>query len=189
MDYNLQLTGALAMYIDQSPALKLDFGLRCDELEDAIKDHETLYEQVGVEIADYKKALEVFRNAGEAFTQKADEINNKFNQAVKAGKDTNAINGGIEYTAYSFSNETTEELLNTSFCEYVKDNRAYGRKIARVNVYEATHRIVSRTNSEGFKEELNIYQSERDKLVPLLKQYMDQEIKGMDELTNMLFVK
>lgn len=256
MDYGLKLSGALAMYVDQSPALKLDFSLRCDELENAIQDHEALYEQVGIEVADYEKALEALRNAGEVFTQKADEINNEFEQAVKAGKDTSAImekaiafnkqglaayrylqdtflgmggdgdvyifheivqdnikvldtvienlekgdidavlenayaiNGGIEYTAYQFSNQTTEELLNTSFCEYVTDNRAYGKKIARVDVYEATHAIITGTNSEGFKDELALYESERDRLLPLLEQYMNQEIKGMDELANMLVVK
>lgn len=256
MDYNLQLTGALAMYVDQSPALKLDFNLRCSELENTIKDQASLYEEAGIQIDIYKEALQAVREAGEAFTKKADEINKAYEKAVEAGKDTTAIieealafnkqglaaykylqdtflgmggdgevyifhkivqdnidvldvvienlekgnmdavlenayaiNGGIEYTAYSFSNETTEELLNTSFCEYVKDNRAYGKKIARVDVYEATHAIITGTNSEAFKEELSIYQTERGRLIPLLKQYMDQEIKGMNELANMLIVK
>lgn len=256
MDYNLQLTGALAMYIDQLPALKLDFNLRCDEIENAIKDHEALYEEAGIQMNAYNEALQALRAAGVAFTKKADEINKTYEQAVAAGKDITAImeeaiafneqglaayrylqdtflgmggdgdvylfhkiiqdnitildtviqnlekgdidavlenayaiNGGIEYAAYSFSNQTSEELLNSSFCEYVTDNRAYGKKIARVDVYEATHAIITGTNSEAFKEELALYKAERDRLLPLLEEYIDQEIKGMDELTNMLFVK
>ena len=256
MDYNLQLTGALAMYVDQLPALKLDFNLRCDEIENAIKDHEALYEEAGIQMNAYNEALQALRAAGEAFTKKADEINKAYEKAVAAGKDITAImeeaiafnkqglaayrylqdtflgmggdgdvylfhkivqdnitildtvienlekgdidavlenayaiNGGIEYAAYSFSNQTSEELLNSSFCEYVTDNRAYGKKIARVDVYEETHAIITGTNSEAFKEELALYKAERDRLLPLLEQYIDQEIKGMDELANMLFVK
>lgn len=256
MDYGLQLSGALAMYVDQLPALKLDFSLRCDEIENAIKDNEALYEEAGIQINAYNEALQSLRVAEEAFTKKADEINKAYEKAVAAGKDTSAImeeaiafnkqglaayrylqdiflgmgadgnvylfhkivqdniqaldaiienlekhdidivlekayaiNGGIEYTAYNFSNQTTEELLNSSFCEYVTDNRAYGKKIARVDVYEATHAIINGTNSEAFKEELALYKAERDRLLPLLEQYIDQEIKGMDELANMLFVK
>lgn len=256
MDYNLQLSGALAMYVDQLPALKLDFNLRCDEIENAIKDYEALYEEVGIQTNAYNEALQALRAAGEAFTKKADEINKAYEKAVASGKDTSAImeeaitfnkqgltayrylqdtflgmggdgdvylfheivqdniavldavienlekgdmdtvlekayaiNGGIEYTAYSFSNQTSEELLKSSFCEYVTDNRAYGKKIARVDVYEATHAIITGTNSEAFKEELALYKAERDRLLPLLEQYIDQEIKGMDELTNRLFVK
>lgn len=256
MDYGLKLSGALAMYVDQSPALKLDFSLRCEELENAIKGNEALYEQVGSNINDYNETLQSLRGAGEAFAKKADEINESYEKAVAAGKDIStimeeaiafnkqglaayrylqdtflgmggdgdvylfheivqdninilntvienlekgninavlenayAINGGIEYTAYNFSNKTTEELLNTSFCEYVTDNRAYDKKIARVDVYEATHALITEANSDGFKDELALYQSERDRLLSLLESYLNQEIKGMHELTNMLVIK
>ena len=37
------------------------------------------------------------------------------------------INGGLEYNAYSFGLKTCEEGLKVAFCDYVTDNRLYGK--------------------------------------------------------------
>ena len=92
------------------------------------------------------------------------------------------INGGVEYGAYSFSNKVSEEALKTVFCEYLTDNRSYGKKVARADTYEATHALLTGANSDVFKDEIAIYEKARVKLVPELKTYMNQEIEGMSKL-------
>lgn len=98
------------------------------------------------------------------------------------------INGGIEYAAYNFSNITSLEGLKTVFCEYVTDNRSYGKKIARVDTYKATHAILAGTNSTNYADEIALYKSERGELLPVLKQYMKQETDAMNELVNKLAI-
>ncbi len=255
MDYALKISGALAMYIDQSPALVLGFDRRCDELEAIIADNEALYEEAGVDIEAYKEALATFREAGTAYTEKARSINASYEEAVANGEDTadiiaegvelnkqgleayrylqdtflgmggdggvyifhdiiqqninilddvsgalkdgsidkameNAfkINGVLEYCAYNFSLDTCEESRKVTNCEYQTDNRSYGRSIARVNTYEATYALANGTASEGFANEIAIYEEARASLIPELKKYMDQEIEGMNTMAEMLAI-
>lgn len=255
MDYALKLSGALAMYIDQSPALVLGFGKRCNELEGAIKKDKAVYKEAGVNLKDYRNALEAFRASGKAYTDKAKALNAQYEEAVKAGEDTSAIveealslnqqglkaykymqdtflgmggdgevyiyhdiirknisvlddiiknlkdgdvgammesawmiNGGLEYNAYSFSEDTCEEILKVAFCDYETDNRLYGKTVGRAETYEATHAIATRAASEGFKEEIAIYKGERSKLIDELAEYFNQEVKGMNEMSRMLAV-
>ncbi len=256
MDYALKLSGALAMYIDQSPALKLDFGLRCDELEDIAKGNEAVYKEAGISIEEYNAALKSFRAAGSAFAAKADEINEAYEEAVAKGSDTSEImkealafnkqgleayqymqdnflgmsgdggvyvyhdiiqqninvidsvvsslknnklgdaleeaymiNGGLEYNAYSFGLKTCEEGLKVAFCDYVTDNRLYGKAVGRAETYPATYALINEQASDGFKDEVALYEKERAKLMTELKTYMIQEINGMGELAKKLAVR
>ena len=256
MDYALKLSGALAMYVDQSPALKLDFGLRCDELEGIAKGNDAIYKEAGISPDEYSAALKSFRVAGEAFTAKADEINAAYEEAVAKGEDTSEImkealafnkqgleayqylqdnflgmggdggiyvyhniiqqnintidsvvnslkngklgaaleeayniNGGLEYNAYSFSLKTCEEGLKVAYCDYVTDNRLYGKAVGRAETYPATYALINEEASEGFKDEIALYEKERSKMMTELKTYMTQEINGMNELVKKLAVK
>ena len=256
MDYALKLSGAVAMYVDQSPAIVFDYTLRCDELEKAMEDNDALYKEAGIDVEAYKAALQELRSSSKAFTAKAKEINASYEKAVAAGGDTAAImkealalnkqsleayqylqdkflgmsgdgnvyvfheiiqtnintidtvinalksgdtetafntawtiNGGVEFGAYSFSNKVSEEAIKTVFCEYVTDNRSYGKKVGRADTYEATHALLAGTNSEGYKDEISIYEKARTKLIPELKTYMEQEISGMKALSEKLAVK
>lgn len=256
MDYALKLSGALAMYIDQSPALKLDFDLRCDELENIAKGNEDIYKEAGISVEEYKEALKSFRTAGKAFAAKADEINEAYEEAAAKKSDTSeimkealafnkqgleayqymqdnflgmsgdggvyvyhdiiqqninvidsvvnslknnkagdaleeayAINGGLEYNAYSFGLKTCEEGLKVAFCDYVTDNRLYGKAVGRAETYPATHALVNEKASDGFRDEIALYEKERAKLMTELKTYMTQEINGMGELAKKLAVK
>ena len=125
-------------------------------------------------IAEEKDVSKCFCKAGDAKTA--------FGNAWK-------INGGVEYGAYSFSNKVSEEALKTVFCEYLTDNRSYGKKVARADTYEATHALLAGANSEGFKDEIAVYEKARTKLIPELKTYMNNEIDGMKKLAEMLSVK
>lgn len=256
MDYALKFSGAVAMYVDNSPAVVFDYTLRCEELEKAIEGNESLYKEAGIDAEAYKSGVKALREAGKAYTAKAKQINASYEKAVAAGEDTAAIikeavelnkqglaayrylqdnflgmsgdgnvyvfhkiaqdnintidtvvnalkagdaktafgnawkiNGGVEYGAYSFSNKVSEEALKTVFCEYLTDNRSYGKKVARADTYEATHALLAGANSEGFKDEIAVYEKARTKLIPELKTYMNNEIDGMKKLAEMLSVK
>lgn len=256
MDYALKFSGAVAMYIDNSPAVVFDYTLRCDELEAAIEGNEALYKEAGIDAEAYKANLNALREAGKAYTVKAKQINAAYEKAIAAGEATDVIikeavalnkqgleayrylqdnflgmsgdgnvyvfhkivqdnintidtvvkalesgdtktafgnawkiNGGVEYGAYSFSNKVSEEALKTVFCEYLTDNRSYGKKVARADTYEATHALLTGANSDVFKNEIAIYEKARVKLVPELKTYMNQEIEGMSKLAKMLEIK
>ena len=256
MDYALKFSGAVAMYIDNSPAVVFDYTLRCEELEKAIEGNEALYKEAGIDIEEYKAELKALKKAGKEYTAKAKEINDEYEKAVSAGEDTAAIikvatefnkkglqayrilqdellgmggdgevylfneiiqqnikamdtvidglksgniekalgnafkiNGGLEYNAYSFGLKTCEEGLKIAFCDYVTDNRLYGKVVGRAETYPATYALINETASEGFKEEIAVYEKERAKMIVELKTYMIQEIKGMAELAKLLAVK
>lgn len=91
MDYAIKLSGALAMYIDQSPAITLDFDRRCNELEKTVEGNEAIYEEAGVDVEAYKEAINAFREAGAAYTAKAVDINAQYEEAVAAEEDATAI--------------------------------------------------------------------------------------------------
>ena len=253
MDYAVKLSGALAMYIDQSPALRLGFGLRCKQLEKSIDGNAKLYEKAGVDVEAYKAAIADLKAAGTAYTAKAEELNTAYEEAVAAGEDTSAIwkeasalnkeglkayqvlqdtllsfggegdvhighkvvadnikalnatikalqngdmdgffdnawqiNGGLEYNAYSFGTDTCAEILKCVECEYVKDNRLYGKNAGNVATYKATCAVVNETASEGFEEEISIYNGAKTDLIKELKDLTDKEIEGMNKMTKIL---
>ena len=64
MKFNLRYYGALAMYIDQTPALYLDFTSQYDRIAASLD--EDLMAEVGVDMAEYKAALENLKTAAEA---------------------------------------------------------------------------------------------------------------------------
>ena len=113
----------------------------------------------------------------------------KNNKAGDALEEAYAINGGLEYNAYSFGLKTCEEGLKVAFCDYVTDNRLYGKAVGRAETYPATHALVNEKASDGFRDEIALYEKERAKLMTELKTYMTQEINGMGELAKKLAVK
>jgi hypothetical protein len=252
------LAGSEAIYVDNTPAIEMDFSERCDQLTDAISDDASLYTEAGIDINAYQTALDSFRDAGENFLQKAKDINARYEAAVasnesiatiesirKEGTDLNKqslvayqylqdkflgmggdgevyifhqivqdnidlltgvldalqtgslgkalglcwqINGGTEYIAYNFSQNTSLEALKTRFCDYDQDTRAYGKRIGRVDTYPATYALVNGTSSEGYTDEIALYHSERAKLLVELKNYIDSETNAMNQMVDKLDV-
>lgn len=85
LKYDLELYTAMAMYIDKTPALELDFGSRCDELEAAI-DGTDKYAQ-GTQVSDYKQALSDLKTAAANNLKKAKAINAEYSSAYAKGDD------------------------------------------------------------------------------------------------------
>lgn len=84
LEYDIACYAALAMMIDKSPALEMDFTARCDFLEAAVD--ETTAALAGDEaITAYKAALADLRVEAEKYLAKAQDINARYEQAVKYG--------------------------------------------------------------------------------------------------------
>lgn len=82
LEHQLSLYSMLAMYIDSTPALTLDFGSRCDVLEAAIEGTETYASAESVEA--YKAALKSLREDAAANLEEAQKINSDYEEAYKA---------------------------------------------------------------------------------------------------------
>lgn len=81
--YNLEISGAWAIYLDQMPALDLDFGMRCEELENTIVDA-GIYEAADADIEAYKAAVAEFKEISKAYTANIRDINVRYEAAIKA---------------------------------------------------------------------------------------------------------
>lgn len=88
MDFNLKYYGALAMYIDQTPALYLDFTAQYDRILSSMD--ETLMEEAGVDVDAYKSALEGLNTAAQDMADQVREVNDGYS-AARAEGDTAAM--------------------------------------------------------------------------------------------------
>ena len=88
MDFNLKYYGALAMYIDQTPALSLDFTAQYDRILSSMD--EALMAQAGVDVEAYKAALEALRLAAQDMAAQVKQVNDDYAAAREEG-DTAAL--------------------------------------------------------------------------------------------------
>ena len=91
LEYDIACYAALAIMIDKTPALEMDFTARCDFLEAAVDD--TTAALAGdTAIGEYKAALKDLRDLSEKYLAKAQDINARYEQAVKDDADEAALN-------------------------------------------------------------------------------------------------
>ena len=103
------------------------------------------------------------------------------------------INGGIEYLAYCFSEWNVGDAIKTLTCEKIPDgsNRACGHKVGYVETYPATYAIYHTfadgvpLASEGFKDEIAIYNNASKKLLRELSGAMSQELFAIEDMTGL----
>ena len=81
MDFNIRYYGALAMYIDQTPALYLDFTAQYDRILPAM--NEPLRAESGVDTAALQAALEELKTAAQNMIGRIKTVNNAYLQAQK----------------------------------------------------------------------------------------------------------
>ena len=79
MDFNIRYYGALAMYIDQTPALYLDFTAQYDRILAAM--NEPLMAESGVDTAAFQAALEELKTAAQNMIGRIKTVNNAYLQA------------------------------------------------------------------------------------------------------------
>lgn len=88
MDFNIKYYGALAMYIDQTPALYLDFTAQYDRILASMD--EDLMAEAGVDVEAYKTALEGLNTAAQAMADQVKKVNDDYAAARSEG-DTAAM--------------------------------------------------------------------------------------------------
>ena len=88
MDFNLKYYGALAMYIDQTPALYLDFTAQYDRILASMD--EDLMAEAGVDVEAYKAALEGLNTAAQDMADRVRQVNDDY-AAARAEGDTAAM--------------------------------------------------------------------------------------------------
>lgn len=79
MNFNIQYYGALAMYIDQTPALYLDFTAQYDRILAAMD--QELMAEAGVDVDAFRAALEQLNTAAQAMKEKVEAVNASYLQA------------------------------------------------------------------------------------------------------------
>lgn len=77
---NLNLYGAMAIYVDKMPALELNFLGICDDMEEAFNEDSAA--AAGADAEGYKAALEELRAGAEANNAKIADINERYEKAV-----------------------------------------------------------------------------------------------------------
>ena len=88
MDFNIKYYGALAMYIDQTPALYLDFTAQYDRILASMD--EELMAEAGVDMEAYQAALEGLNTAAQAMADQVKKVNDDY-AAARAEGDTAAM--------------------------------------------------------------------------------------------------
>ena len=88
-DFNLKFYGALAVFIDQLPALYLDFTSQFDRLTAALD--EDICVAAGADVKAYKAAVEKLGKAASAAKDKVIDLNTRYAEAVKSGADQKTI--------------------------------------------------------------------------------------------------
>ena len=86
MQTNLNTFGALAIYLDQTPALKLDLRAACDDLQEALDT--TLAEDAA---QPYLAALEELRSAVQTHQEEIDAVNREYQDALAEGADQQTL--------------------------------------------------------------------------------------------------
>lgn len=79
MSFNLKYYGALAMYIDQTPALYLDFTAQYDRISESV--NEEAMTAAGVDVAAFKSALESLNTAAKAMKDRVVSVNTEYAKA------------------------------------------------------------------------------------------------------------
>lgn len=83
MRFNLQYYGVLAMYIDQTPALYLDFTAQYQRILDSM-DQQTM-QAAGVDLEAYNKNLEALQAAATAMKAEVERVNQAYLAAQQSG--------------------------------------------------------------------------------------------------------
>lgn len=104
MNFNIRYYGALAMYIDQTPALYLDFTAQYDRILTSLD--EELLTRVGVDMDAYHAALEALKETAQAMSEEICSVNEDYAEARNA-QDTAKMeelwNRGRELTAQNLT--------------------------------------------------------------------------------------
>jgi Iap family predicted aminopeptidase len=113
MDFNIKFYGALVSYIDQTPALYLDYTAQYDRLLGAL--NEEICSAAGADTAAYKAALEGLKTAAEKAKQEIVDLNTAYSAAVIAGDTAQATSLMTQAKALNKKNLTAFKYAQDEF--------------------------------------------------------------------------
>lgn len=98
------------------------------------------------------------------------------------------INGGAEYTFYGFSKQVGTDQIGflTESENPGKMNWGTGKVSPLVESYDATISLLGKKDGDDFASEIAVYNREIEKQQAIYKQYMDEEIKALKSIEDML---
>lgn len=99
LEYQLSVYSSLAIYLDSTPALELDFDSRCDDFEQAIKGTKKYATEESVK--EYKAALKELRAAAAENMEAAKGINAAYEEAWAAGDEEAMAEARAEGVAHN----------------------------------------------------------------------------------------
>lgn len=79
MKYNIGTYGSLAIMVDKTPALPLNFEQTYSDLKESLD--EDAAKAAGVDVDAFNEALEGFKEAAVGYNKKIDEINSRYETA------------------------------------------------------------------------------------------------------------
>ncbi|MDR0917080.1 MAG: M28 family peptidase [Oscillospiraceae bacterium] len=114
LEWQLKFYGGLGIFIDNTPAVELDFGYQAERLRDSLNaEIATLYADGG---AAYLAAIEKYTTAADALTAKIDDINARYLAAATADERAEIMTEGkaLNRTTLAIFKSTQDVLLAVS---------------------------------------------------------------------------
>lgn len=113
MTTNLTTFGAMAIYVDKTPALELDLTATVDDIDEAL--NEELAESAGVDTESYKAASAKLRTAVEGLNEQISDINSRYEEAAAGGASDKELEA-IRAEGREINQKTLEAF------KYIQDN-------------------------------------------------------------------
>ncbi|MCQ2547188.1 MAG: M28 family peptidase, partial [Clostridia bacterium] len=129
---NINWCGAYAIYIDNHPALPLDFTVTAKRINKGY--HSEYATEAGIDPVDYQAAVETFKDAGKAVNAKVDEINAKYAEAVANGDKKAAEAARAEGTELNKTTLEAFQKVQDDFLKVTDFGADYGHTTENLNV-------------------------------------------------------
>ena len=89
MNTNINTYGALAIYLDQMPAIQLDLTATVDDLRECVD--EEVFNKANIDLNAYNEALDALEEAANSLNEKITDINTRYEEAAANNEDTTSI--------------------------------------------------------------------------------------------------
>ena len=114
MKYNIGTYGSLAIMVDKTPALPLNFEQTYSDLKESLD--EDAAKAAGVDVDAFNEALEGFKEAAVGYNKKIDEINSRYETAAAdndkaAMKEARADGQELNKTTLKIFKEIQDQLI------------------------------------------------------------------------------
>ena len=133
MKFNLQFYGAMAIFVDQVPAMQLDFTSQVDRLSAAADD--SIMTAAGADVTAYKAAIAKLSTAAAASKKAIDDVNTRYYEAVANGADQTSLDKiRSEAQALNKKNLATFKYVQDQFLGLMYEKPIVPHEAAQSNI-------------------------------------------------------